>query len=252
MIKNIAKGFALSVSMLSTLPFFRVHDFYKGINGYAVMFYPLVGLIIGTILLGVYLLLVPYVPNSYLGVMIFGLWVVLTGALHLDGLSDTIDGFYIRKEKALEVMKDPNVGGMGMIFTAVFLILKVSAVVVLLAENKEAIYFLPLVLLLSRFNAVVSIYLYPYITKNGIGSLAKSELKGSQVLAATFYVVAISLFYFIPLLFVSLFVMYILKYVFINRYGGFSGDMYGFLIEVTELALLSIILIGLHNGELSL
>ena len=43
------KGFLLAFNMLSIIPFFKVHDFYKGINGYAVMFYPLVGFILGGI-----------------------------------------------------------------------------------------------------------------------------------------------------------------------------------------------------------
>ncbi len=238
MIKNIAKGFALSVSMLSTIPFFKVHDFYKGINGYAVMFYPLVGFLLGSILLGVYLLLEPYVPNPHLGIMIFGLWVLLTGAIHLDGLSDTVDGLYVKKEKAFEVMKDPHTGGMGMIFSVAFLILKASTLMVF-----EAFHLLPLVLLLSRFNAVVAIYMYPYISKNGIGSLAKEELNGYQVLVSAAYVIGVTLFFFVPLLFVSLFVMYVIKYYFLRRYGGFSGDIYGFMIEISELVLLNIIVV---------
>ena len=35
------------------------------------------------------------------------------------------------------------------------------------------------------------------------------------------------------------------KHFFIRRYGGFTGDIYGFTIEVTELILLNIILFGL-------
>ena len=246
MIKNIFSGFALAVSMLSILPFFKVHDFYKGINGYAVMFYPLVGLLLGSILWGISIVLEPYIPSTHLGIIIFALWVLITGALHLDGLSDTIDGLYVHRDRALEVMKDPHTGGMGMIFTVVFLILKASTLAIF-----EAFYLLPLVLMLSRFNAVVSIYIYPYITQNGIGSLAKSELNGYQVLTSAFYVISITLFFFIPLLFVSLFVMYVIKYIFIRRYGGFSGDIYGFMIEVTELVLLNIILVWfVVNGPL--
>ena len=110
--KNIFKGFALGVSMLTTLPFFKIHEFSKGVNGYAVMSYPLVGFTLGSILYGVHFLLAPYLPSTHLGVIVFALWVLLTGALHLDGLSDTIDGLYVNKDRALEVMKDPHNGGM--------------------------------------------------------------------------------------------------------------------------------------------
>ncbi len=238
--KNILKGFALSVSMLTTIPFFKVHDFYKGINGYAVMFYPLVGFIIGLILCGVFELLNSVLPLMHLGVIIFTLLVLLTGAIHLDGFSDTIDGLYVSKEKALEVMKDPSVGGMGMIFTAVFLILKASTIVSILAIDAKLIYLLPVILMLSRFNAVMAIYFYPYISKNGIGTLAKEELKLFQVIVASVYVMAFTfIFNNIFLVFVSLFVLLSLRVFFVRRYGGFSGDIYGFSIEVSELILLN-------------
>ena len=236
--KNFFKGFALAVSMLTSIPFFKVHDFNKGINGYAVMFYPLVGFLLGLILYGTYALLDGRLPDLHLGIIIFILWVILTGALHLDGFNDTIDGLFVPKERALEVMKDPNTGGMGMIFTVTILILKASSLAVF-----EAFYLLPLVLLLSRFNAVLAIYLFPYISQNGMGALAKAELKGSQVLIALIYVAILS--YSILWLFaLGLLVLFVIKTFFIRRYGGFSGDIYGFTIEVTELILLNAILLG--------
>lgn len=74
--KNIFSGFALAVSMLTTLPFFRVHNFYKGINGYAVMSYPLVGFLLGSLLYGIHEFLAPYLPSAHLGVILFALWVL--------------------------------------------------------------------------------------------------------------------------------------------------------------------------------
>ena len=236
--KNIFKGFALAVSMLTSLPFFKVHDFNKGINGYAVMSYPLVGFLLGSILWGVYSLLHLHIADTHLGIIIFALWVILTGALHLDGLSDTIDGLFVAKEKAIEVMKDPHSGGMGMIFSVTFLILKASSLAVF-----DAFYLLPILLMLSRFNAVIAIYLFPYISKNGMGALAKEELKGWQVFVALAYVAVLS-FSAISLLALSLLTLFVIKLFFIKRYGGFNGDIYGFTIEISELILLNAILIS--------
>lgn len=241
---QILKGFALSISMLTIIPFFKVHDFYKGINGYAVMFYPLVGFLLGMILWGTFVLLQNFLPLMHLSILIFSLLILLTGAIHLDGFSDTVDGLYVAKEKALEVMKDPNTGGIGMIFSVVFLILKASSIVSLLVIDATLIYLLPIVLMLSRFNAVIAIYFYPYISKNGMGSLAKEELKLFQVIIAFIYVIAlVIIFYKISLLFISLSVFLFLGLFFIKRYSGFTGDIYGFSIEVTELILLNFILI---------
>lgn len=242
--RSTFKGFALALSMLSTLPFFRVHDFNKDINGYAVMFYPLVGFLLGLILWGVYVLLNSYVPTTHLGIIIFALWVLLTGALHLDGFSDTVDGLFVSREKALEVMKDSHIGGMGMIFTATFLILKASTLAV-----SNALYLLPFVLATSRLNAVLAIYLFPYVSPSGIGTLAKKETKGFQVLIAFVYVILIGMWSvanmpnIVTLMFASLFVLFVIKLFFTKRYGGFTGDIYGFTIEVSELVLLNAILV---------
>lgn len=236
---KILKGFALALSMLTTLPFFKVHDFFKGINGYAVMFYPLVGLILGLILWGVATLLSGHVAQSHLGIILFALLVLLSGALHLDGLADSVDGFFVPKERALEVMKDSHVGGMGMLFGATFLILKASSFAAF-----EAYYLLPVVLMLSRFNAVIAIYFLPYLSKNGIGTLAKEEFSKAQFFIASLYVGVIALFFSFTLLVASLFLFVFIQRFFMRRYGGFSGDMYGFMIEVSEVVLLNITLFG--------
>jgi len=240
--RRIFKGFALAISMLSVVPFFKVHSFYKGINGYAVMFYPLVGLLLGTILYGSFLLLSFVFPPLHVSIIVFAIWVLLTGALHLDGLSDTIDGLFVPKERALHVMKDPHNGGMGMIFSVVFLLLKASSLVAL-----NMMYLLPVVLLLSRFTAVAAIYLYPYLSTNGMGALAKEEFSQKQFFISVAYVAVITtLFHSFVLLFVSLLVLFTCKVFFMRRYGGFTGDIYGFSIEMTELVLLNAVIVGLQ------
>ena len=239
--RKLFEGFALAVSMLSIVPFFKVHDFYKGINGYAVMFYPLVGFLLGSFLYAAFVLLTPFFPPLHVSIIIFSLWVLLTGALHLDGLSDTIDGLFVDKKRALEVMKDPHNGGMGMTFSIVFLLLKASSVAAM-----DALYLLPVILLLSRLNTVLEIYFYPYISKNGMGSLAKEELTGKELITAVGYsLIVVVLFGSYTLMFASLLAMFVIKSFFLKRYGGFTGDIYGFSIEITELVLLNIVIAGL-------
>lgn len=240
MIKAAFKGFALAMNMLTTLPFFRVHDFFRGINGYAAMSYPLVGLLLGTLLYLSFGLLSTSFPVEHAKMMLFVLWVLLTGALHLDGLSDTIDGLFVAKERALEVMKDPHVGGMGMLFSTTFLLFKASTL-----WHVEALYLLPVILMLSRYNALLAIYLFPYLHDQGMGAMAKEELTRSQTVTSSVLVlVVVMLSNTWLLLAVSLLTLLAVKRVFMRRLGGFSGDVYGFLIEVTELLLLNTLLVG--------
>ena len=236
---KLLKAFALAFNMLTIIPFFKVHDFFKGINGFSAAFYPLIGFILGLILWGVHSLLEGSVPAIHLSVIIFALWVLLTGALHLDGLSDTIDGLFVSREKSLEVMKDSHVGGMGMIFTLVFLALKLSSVI-----HFEAFYLLPVILMFSRLNATLGIYFYKYIS-SGVGALLKEELTLKPTLIALFYSLVLAfLFSFVSAFIVAIISLLLIAKFFTSRLGGLNGDIYGFTIEVTELALLNYIIIS--------
>lgn len=241
MIKNFFAGFALAFSMLSIIPFFKLHNFFSGINGYAVLNYPIVGLIVGTILYTVSLILEPFFASTHLHVIIFFLSILITGAIHLDGLSDSIDGLFVKSEKALHVMKDSNVGGMGMIFTASFLLLKASAF-----WHLESMLMLIPIMMISRYSALFEIFFFKYISKNGIATLAKSEFTTTQFLVATVAVTLISLFFEsgLIMLFVAVATTLIIKQIFYKKIGGFSGDVYGFSIEVVELILLHVVLLS--------
>ena len=236
---RLLKAFSLAFNMLTIIPFFKVHDFYKGINGYSAMFYPLVGFILGLVLWLTHVVLEPFIPAMHLAVIIFGLWILLTGALHLDGFSDTLDGLFVSKDKALDVMKDSHVGGMGMTFSVVFLLLKLSSVV-----HFQAYYLLPVILMFSRLNAVMAIYFYKYIS-SGVGKLIKEELNFKLLLVATFSSLVLAFFFsFSSAFIVALFVLLLSAKLFTSRLGGLSGDTYGFIIEVTELFLLNYIIIA--------
>ncbi|MEY4504084.1 MAG: adenosylcobinamide-GDP ribazoletransferase, partial [Pseudomonadota bacterium] len=78
--------------MLTILPFFRLYEFTKGCNGYAVAYYPLVGLILGAVIYLINILLAPFLPHNFLISFLFFLYILLYGALHLDGFTDSVDG----------------------------------------------------------------------------------------------------------------------------------------------------------------
>lgn len=234
------QAFALSLNMLTIIPFFKVHNFYKGINGLSAAFYPLIGFLLGSLLWATHTLLQNSLPSAHLGVIIFALWVLLTGALHIDGLSDTIDGLFVSSQKSLEVMKDSHVGGMGMTFTFVFLLLKLSSVMAL-----DTYSLFPVILMFSRLNAVLAIYFFKYVS-SGVGALLKEELTLKMLLVTILFSLGVASFFsFSSAFLLSSFVLLLVGKFFTARVGGMSGDMYGFLIEVTELLLLNFALVSL-------
>jgi adenosylcobinamide-GDP ribazoletransferase len=173
-IQSYYDAFRIAFSMMTTLPFFALHEFKEDINGKSVIFYPLIGLIIGLILFASYTLLSSLFAHAHLMVLIFALYIAITGALHLDGFVDAIDGLlsYQSKEKALLIMKDPNIGAMGAVFLVVLLSLKLSSFI-----HLEEMWHLLLIPMLSRFTPLIAIYYFSYGTNKGMATLIKKTLQ---------------------------------------------------------------------------
>jgi cobalamin 5'-phosphate synthase/cobalamin synthase len=238
--KQIIQGFILSLTLLSTLPFLHVHTFFKGINGYAAMFYPLVGFILGAILLLLSWLLTGVFEPTHSALIILACWVGLTGALHLDGLSDTIDALFVSKERRRAVLKDPHIGAMGVHFSLIFLLLKASAL-----WHLHSLYLLPLIMMLARYNITVALRYFTY-NSEGMATLAKQELTAKQFFFSSCFVMAIALFYpqGVMLFAIALLYLWLISRWLIQKFGTLHGDGYGFIIETTELLLLHILLLG--------
>lgn len=96
-----------------------------------IRFFPVVGLVLGGILVATDLLASRLWPMPVAALMDTLCLVMLTGAFHLDGLGDTADGIFSHRsrERALEIMKDSRTGMMGLV-----------AVVCVLAAKAAGIY----------------------------------------------------------------------------------------------------------------
>lgn len=158
MIKNHLAGIRIAFSMMTILPFFRLHEFKAGCNGYAAAYYPLVGLVLGGIVYAFYALFHGILPETFLRVALFALFTALYGALHLDGFVDTIDGLFAPASRALEVMKEPTIGAMGAIYGFLFLALKLAAFM-----SIEEFWLFALIPMLSRFGGTFAMYAFPYV-----------------------------------------------------------------------------------------
>src|SRR5690606_7992123 len=95
-------------------------------QGRSLLWYPLVGLLIGLVLVcGGWLL--DDSANLLVAALLLTLWVGMTGALHLDGLADTADawlGGFGDCERTLTIMKDPRSGPIAVVVLVLLLLLK--------------------------------------------------------------------------------------------------------------------------------
>ncbi len=80
--------------------------------------FPLVGLAVGLVAAGFAIAAtVLGLPEAIAAGLVLAVQIVLTGAMHEDGLADTADGFWggLNRDRRLEIMKDSAIGSYGVL-----------------------------------------------------------------------------------------------------------------------------------------
>ncbi len=243
------RPFLIALQFLTALPI-RIED-QAGAEaaGRSLIYYPLVGLIIGVLVAGLAWLLSD-APTLVAAALLLGAWVAMTGALHLDGLADSADawlGGLGDRDRTLAIMKDPVCGPTAVVTVSLALLLKFAALASLVPTgNTETFVLVPV---LGR-TALVALFLTtPYVRRRGLGSGLANHLPrhASAVVVLFTVVVAPLIFGFtaVWLLLAAVCAFVILRWLMLQRLGGTTGDTAGALVEITEtVALLTAALLG--------
>lgn len=231
-------------------------------QGTSVAYYAFVGLLIGALLYTCAYAATTFLPNVnplLLAVVLVSIWVIITGALHLDGLADSADawlGGYGDQARTLAIMKDPACGPAGVIALVLVLLGKTAALSALLTyldsnlptnthdlpALTHASALLPLLIapLLGRAACSALFLILPYVRENGIGHSAAQTF--NQRLAQTPTQIALIISIALTLLcgqwlmlLVAMVVLLAGIYMMRQRLGGFTGDTAGALVEVVEV-----------------
>ena len=130
-------AFALALQFLTRIPILFNFVASDRQLGQSVLFYPLIGLLIGSVL---WLLAFGFGDTStgLKAALVLTGWVWLTGGLHLDGLADCADawvGGLGSRERSLDIMKDPAAGPSAVVLLVLVLLLKWTALMAI-PENR--------------------------------------------------------------------------------------------------------------------
>jgi len=108
-------GLATALGFLTRIPAARGEALATGALASAVVWFPVVGALVGLVLGGTRILAELALPAGAATVLALAAAVLITGGLHEDGLADTADGFgaHASRERRLEIMRDPRVGTYG-------------------------------------------------------------------------------------------------------------------------------------------
>ena len=205
-----------------------------------IAWFPIVGLLLGILLAGFDVVVASLWAPSAAAVLDMILLILLTGALHLDGLGDTADGLYGQRpvEKALSIMKDSRIGAMALVTVVATLALKWSGLACL---EQDRFLLLVLIPAYARGAMLFGIRGLPYgRSAEGTGydlfatPLTPIDFSGLIV------VVALSVMLGWSAIFLNLF--FILSVVLILTYyrrkiGCITGDMLGAMTELIESGL---------------
>ncbi len=218
----------------------------EGTPGRAMAFFPLVGAFIGGVSAGVAALLEWSGLTGRVSLMsaalVLVVWAVLTGALHLDGWADCCDGLFVPvdRERRLDIMKDPRVGGFGVVGLTLLLLVKWAALSWVLTTS-HALLALVAVPALARWAAVVAARSFASARPGGMGDVFRQGLGGWSIAVATLVALAAAA----PLLWVGAVLWAVVTAAFLAlaflaraRLGGLTGDVYGGIIELGEAAAL--------------
>jgi adenosylcobinamide-GDP ribazoletransferase len=243
-------GFWVAVQFLTRLPAPRPHAVSAERLGIALPYFPAVGLLLGALLVAIDLALRPLLAPAVVDALLVGALVVLSGALHLDGLVDTCDAVCARAspEARLALMHDSRAHDPGTIAACLLLLAKFAALQALVDPARlPALLVAPL---LGRWAIVVSYWAYPYARSTPGASLAlKAQATTPRALAATLFtlaVLALAVGPAAPLVLAGAgLAVHLLASLIRTRLPGLTGDAYGAIAELVETLALALVPVAL-------
>jgi adenosylcobinamide-GDP ribazoletransferase len=251
MIKNF-------ITALQFLTFFTVnkeHRIEEHDLARSMVYFPVVGFLIGFLLVNAdkafVLIALPQTIATFLLVV---LSVLITRALHIDGLADTLDGMMggRDRESRLAIMQDSRLGTAGALGIVIVLFMKYLCLNNLFESDRIAALLVAPVL--GRWSQTFMVFNANYGREDGmgrafVGHLRAGSLATASALAAglsAFVVVRLelrSVFLFFSLLSGVLLLTYFGKRYLVRKLGGVTGDAIGALSELNEVLVLLVFVI---------
>ncbi len=243
-IRNQLSSFAMALQFMTRLPGLDRAGWTRDRELASVGFYPAAGAVIGAIAGIAYWLASLMFPPVLSALVAVAAAIMVTGALHEDGLADVCDGVGggQTRDKALAIMKDSRIGAYGVLGLMLFVGAKVVALSGLPAE-------IAIMALLgghasSRAAIVAILATASYVRPEGGAASMVAEKPSSQswaVTGVTLALVAAACLLVMPLSAVlcgfagAAILASLMRRVFMRKLGGYTGDCLGAAQQAGEL-----------------
>lgn len=229
------RDFITCLEFLTRVRFSKRTDWRDEDFSRSVPYFPLVGLVIGSLLAAVnYGLFYIETPLFLRVTLLLLAEIIITGGLMYDGFMDTADGVFSARsrERMLEIMKDSHVGSNAVLAIIILLLLKIAAYLELNAETLT--WVLLTMSVATRTFMVVFIVNFPYARKEGIGHMFTKYAKPFYTyiaFAVCAGIVAACGLQYLAVAGICFAVTLIIAQYLKTQLGGLTGDTYGALTE---------------------
>ncbi len=228
------------------LPFWRLYQPPQASYRAVVEYWPLTGWLTGSVMAAVLFFGSWYLPYSLAVMLAIVARLLLTGALHEDGLADFMDGFGgggNDRQRILAIMKDSHIGTYGVLGLGCYLLLlffalnsltpELAAIAILAGNPFARMLSSQLVIMMPYARTEQTAKARVVYRRMGMLSSVSLTIQGLLPLALFFYLVEISWEWVIAL---PALVMYFLYLMMWRKLRGYTGDCCGAVCLLTELA----------------
>jgi len=258
MLKALWEAIVLTFALYSRIPMPRV-EWNKNNMRFSLVFFPVVGAVIAAALyLLVYISGIGGFSPVFTAALAVAFPVALTGGLHFDGYSDTVDALCSRREKEekLRILKDPHLGAFAVIYTAVAVILQFGAWYQVLLLPRY-LFLVLISFLLSRSLTGLALVAFPCASQNGLAAVfaGNTRKKPVRIILGLFSLICLlaafrlDIWAGMPAAIWAVLSFYWFHRVSKKNFGGLTGDLAGFYIVVYEtgMIVLAAILGGIRS-----
>ena len=237
--------FAAAIQFLLISPAFVKRPFTPTELGRSTAFFTLVGLLLGGMLAGADLLFAYIFPIEVRSALVLVLWIVLTGALHFDGLLDSADGLLGggTAERRMQTMRDEQTGAYAAAAGVLILLTMFSALNAVEPARWAALLLAPV---LGRCGITLSVVMFAYAREAGLGRDMKDHARRGQAVAALLTTLAVAggvawqmrSLAAVAAVVTALVVWRLASLFVLRRIPGMTGDTYGAINMFIEASVL--------------
>lgn len=236
------KSFVIAFSMYSRIPMPKSQWEPESMQ-YAVCFFPLVGAVLGAILIAVDVICSRLLLGDFArGTLLTAVPILVTGGIHMDGFLDTVDArsSFGDREKKLEILKDPHGGAFAILYGGLYLLVQAG----LFSEMKRMeLYLMAVVFVLSRALSGFALATFRGARKKGLlASFADGANKRVVIGTMFLYLVPgfLLLLWLSPVsgaavLTAGMAVFLYYRLFSYGEFGGITGDLAGYFVQLFEL-----------------